>query len=288
MSYSEFASMSTGEFFFVAICMLAITVICYCMIPVTLRFTLAKKKSLTKGKIIAITVANSVLIFLIMQILTYNGSGVSLYPAIIWGIVNYLILISGNKKYHIQNTETPTSDHTVTSLSAGSSSYSCNPPTENAFNKTTTENAIHESVDEVGQGIAETNSATSPPPRVKKRLPKSTIACLCIIIALTIGGVISSFAAYNVAYDDGYGDGYDDAELESKEDVYEIYLVALLDHAVFVTEYGEKYHRFGCHYIIDSDKFWIYNVENAKVQGYDACSYCFGKDAETFLAEDLS
>lgn len=283
MSYSEFSNMSTGELLFVMVCMLAITVICYCTIPTILRFTLIKKKFLTKGKIIAIAVANSVLIFLIIQILTYDGNGVSLYPAIIWGIVNYLILTSGNKKYHIQNTETPTSNHAVTSLSAESSTYSYNFPTGNTFNENTTENTIHGSAAEIEQNVTKVNPTTSSSSQVKKHLPKSTVVCLCVIIVLIIGCVVSSFAAYNAAYDEGYS--Y--AELESNEDLYEEYLTIFLDNAVFITEYGDKYHRLGCYYIADSDRFKIYNPENAKVQGYDACSYCFGKDAETFLAEDL-
>ena len=186
MSYSEFASMSTGEFFFVAICMLAITVICYCTIPVILRFTLLKKKSLTRGKIIAITVVNSILIFLIIQIFTYDGNGISLYPAIIWGIVNYFILTSGDKKYHMQNTETPTSNNAVTSLSAGSSTYSYNPPTESAFDSIAAENTA----DKFKQNATDIDPTATASSQAKKHLPKSTIVCLCIIAVLIIGGAI--------------------------------------------------------------------------------------------------
>lgn len=190
MSYSEFSNMSTGELLFVMVCMLAITVICYCTIPTILRFTLIKKKFLTKGKIIAIAVANSVLIFLIIQILTYDGNGVSLYPAIIWGIVNYFVLTSGNKKYHIQNTETPTSDHAATSLSAGSSTYSYNFPTGNTFNENATENTIHGSAAEIEQNATKVNPTTSSSSQGKKHLPKSTVVCLCIIAVLIISGAI--------------------------------------------------------------------------------------------------
>ena len=45
------------------------------------------------------------------------------------------------------------------------------------------------------------------------------------------------------------------------------------NHAVIVTEYGEKYHTFGCQYIKGSS-FWIYNSEAAKSKGYEPCSVC--------------
>ena len=140
----------------------------------------------------------------------------------------------------------------------------------------------------------------------KKQMPKSTKICIGIIIALIVAMSVGGYLVYDWGHYDGYQKGYDVgydyAESESNEEayantlnsitqqvsLYEGYLTTLLDNAVFVTEHGEKYHRFGCHYIIDSDKFWIYNSENAKAQGYDACSYCFGKDAQTFLIEDLN
>lgn len=46
------------------------------------------------------------------------------------------------------------------------------------------------------------------------------------------------------------------------------------NNAVIVTEYGEKYHTFGCQYIEESS-FWIYNSEAAKSMGYEPCSVCF-------------
>lgn len=45
------------------------------------------------------------------------------------------------------------------------------------------------------------------------------------------------------------------------------------DFAVIVTEYGEKYHTYGCQYI-EGKTFWIYNVEAAIGFGYEPCSVC--------------
>lgn len=45
------------------------------------------------------------------------------------------------------------------------------------------------------------------------------------------------------------------------------------EYAVIVTREGEKYHTYGCQYIKGKD-FWIYNKENAVLQGYEPCSIC--------------
>lgn len=44
-------------------------------------------------------------------------------------------------------------------------------------------------------------------------------------------------------------------------------------YAVIVTEYGEKYHTYGCQYI-DGSSFWIYNIDAAIDYGYEPCSVC--------------
>lgn len=43
--------------------------------------------------------------------------------------------------------------------------------------------------------------------------------------------------------------------------------------AVIVTEYGEKYHTYGCQYI-ENKNFWIYNIGAAIGKGYEPCSVC--------------
>lgn len=45
------------------------------------------------------------------------------------------------------------------------------------------------------------------------------------------------------------------------------------DGAVIVTEYGTKYHTYGCQYL-DGKTYWIYNVELAIYEGYTPCSVC--------------
>lgn len=110
MSYSEFASMSTGEFIFVFSKLLIFTIICYCTIPIIFRFTLIKKKKLSKGHIKAIVIINAIVIFLTIHIIDLIISGenygsLSLAPAFVWSCVNYSILSSGNKK-HSDTTDT--------------------------------------------------------------------------------------------------------------------------------------------------------------------------------------
>lgn len=45
------------------------------------------------------------------------------------------------------------------------------------------------------------------------------------------------------------------------------------DYAVITTEYGEKYHTYGCQYIEGRD-FWIYNIAAAIGRGYEPCPVC--------------
>lgn len=46
------------------------------------------------------------------------------------------------------------------------------------------------------------------------------------------------------------------------------------EHAVIVTEEGEKYHHYGCYHLDDCSSIWIYNIEAAKSRGYTPCLDC--------------
>lgn len=48
------------------------------------------------------------------------------------------------------------------------------------------------------------------------------------------------------------------------------------NHACIVSSSGSatKYHRYSCHYVDDFDRFYIFNIENAKHQGYQPCLEC--------------
>lgn len=135
----------------------------------------------------------------------------------------------------------------------------------------------------------------------KKKNVKPVV--IAVIITLLLSAAIAYLSGQSVvyeAYDRGYDKGVSDTEADSKEEMYknnadvlieqvsryEEYLTFFLDNAVFVTEHGEKYHRFQCQYIRNST-YWIYNVEAAQSHGFDACSVCFGKDASDYLADNL-
>lgn len=84
---------------------LMFTIVCYCIIPTILRFTLIKKRQLSKGKLIAIVIVNGAVVFLVIHIADFilskgNYSEISLIPVVIWSFANYWILYSGNLKYH--------------------------------------------------------------------------------------------------------------------------------------------------------------------------------------------
>lgn len=47
------------------------------------------------------------------------------------------------------------------------------------------------------------------------------------------------------------------------------------NYACIVTEYGEKFHKYGCYHLSNMEYFNIYNVELARSLGYFACKDCF-------------
>lgn len=58
---------------------------------------------------------------------------------------------------------------------------------------------------------------------------------------------------------------------------YESELDWYMSNAVLVTDEGSCYHKSCCQYV-DGKSFYIYNVENARAQGYRKCKVCFGDD----------
>lgn len=269
---------------------LMFTIVCYCIIPTILRFTLIKKRQLSKGKLIAIVIVNGAVVFLVIHIADFilskgNYSEISLIPVVIWSFANYWILYSGNLKYH---KSVDTSQNNGNKIASNDATYTYVNTADDIEEKTDI-NTQEEVMDS----------------QEKKQMPKSTKICIVLIVALVVAMGVGGYFIYDWGHYDGYQEGYSlghdegyesgsgDAEsielweTAQQAELYKDYLIRFLDNAVLVTEYGEKYHRLGCHYIQDSDKIWIYNPENAEVQGYDACSYCFGKDAQTYLTEDL-
>lgn len=62
---------------------------------------------------------------------------------------------------------------------------------------------------------------------------------------------------------------------ELKEDYDKVYweMSFFHDYAVIVGN-GNRYHSYGCPYLDKSDGFYIFNIENARYQGYRPCSHC--------------
>ncbi len=63
-------------------------------------------------------------------------------------------------------------------------------------------------------------------------------------------------------------------ETQSSLDGAELRLSFWDNHAVIVTEYGTKYHKFYCYHLENMDYFYIYNTELAESLGYTACKDC--------------
>lgn len=125
----------------------------------------------------------------------------------------------------------------------------------------------------------------------QKKTPNSTPKVLCAIFAIIcfalcavcinleeenreLGKNIDELEEKYTRIDQLYDSTYKERsqlELELLENTRE--LNYWRDHAVIVTEYGEKYHTYGCQYI-NGRAFWIYNIELAIVMGYEPCTVC--------------
>lgn len=114
------------------------------------------------------------------------------------------------------------------------------------------------------------------------------LVMLCIVLGLTCVGIWynTTQTAENWKYKyqemedsrNSYRDKYNEAEDRGRTlaEFIDDTLPELLfweTYAVIVTEYGEKYHTYGCQYIAGSN-FWIYNIDAAIGYGYTPCSVC--------------
>lgn len=297
MSYSYFSEMSSGEFIFVFGSMLILTIISYCTIPTILRFTLIKKKHFPKNKLICIVVINAILIFLTMHIIDFiiseeNYDDISLYPAIIWSFVNYLILYCGDKKYHNNST-----DHSRDKkIIVNSTSYSYemdsnnipnnwkNPDkkkhneslnemaSKNIKDNIESENNIEEIYNNHQINIEHKTSFENSKDITKKTYTKKTIVILSGIIGLlfVICVGISIFAFTNISNLN--------TEMEAKKASLSSYSIAAhsyAESAVIVKDGDNKYyHRISCPQLGVEYRYLTFNPEAAKGDGYSECPIC--------------
>lgn len=120
----------------------------------------------------------------------------------------------------------------------------------------------------------------------KGKLKKIAYIVLCIILLISL--VAGAVAFYNDAIDNAYGEGrkagYDSGHSIGYSVGYKkgyAYYTDIKDEyrfyhngAVITTTTGKRYHRYGC-YHIKNRSIYIFNIENAKAQGYTKCLDCF-------------
>ncbi len=84
------------------------------------------------------------------------------------------------------------------------------------------------------------------------------IACL-VVLALSVGiSLLSRNPEQTISYERSAASSSD----------------TVASRSVFVTQYGNKYHVDGCHYIADKDNLSEMAVEDAESKGYKPCGYC--------------
>ena len=87
--------------------------------------------------------------------------------------------------------------------------------------------------------------------------PKRTYKTLSVVLAVAL--VLSVVSIFGLAENLNY----------TKDN-----LDYLSSNAVFVTETGNKYHRYYCDFL-GARSYWIYNIELAESMGYEPCSECW-------------
>ena len=269
---------------------LVFTIICYCTIPVILRFTLIKKKQLSRKQLLVIVIANAIVIFFGIHILDLLISGenyekISLTPAALYSFINYWILSSGNGKYHsvAENSELVCKEPTATDEEVRTVSKETKIANVAQTEIETTESCVSEHVPHANE-TSDSKTANS-----RNKLPITILSCACA--ALLIAVIWLGISNYNLTAEaNEYLDDLDSME-EEYEDYYDYKMISIfyLDNAPLIIE-GDNtyYHRYFCpQTMASSGRYMIFNIEAAKGRGYSACPVCFQSTAETYVKTSI-
>lgn len=130
-------------------------------------------------------------------------------------------------------------------------------------------------------------SIINQPPKKGKTVPfwvVIVLAVLCVVCA-----IVSAFSFFSLQLKseqleetqtllgmseknyDSLSERY--GSVKAQKDAMQSELNFWENSAVIVTQYGEKYHTYGCQYV-EGRTYWIYNVEAAISRGYEPCSVC--------------
>lgn len=138
-----------------------------------------------------------------------------------------------------------------------------------------------------------TPPSKEPPISTKpaKKIRRSTIMFWILSVALVCASTLAIFFAFRYAsLESALSEAL--VDLDRTTSMYESasnardYLQDTVNHysdeidfwrsnVVAVTEFGEKYHTYGCRYIKDSDFLLFLNIGSARLRGYEPCSVCY-------------
>lgn len=278
------------NYIIIGVTALVFTIICYCTIPVILRFTLIKKKQLSKKQLLIIVIANAIVIFFGIHILDLIISGenygkISLAPAVLYSFINYWILSSGNWKYHsvAKNAESVCNEPTATTEKVYTASEETEVANVAQAEIETTESFVSEHAPHVNEA-SDSKTANS-----RNKLPITILSCACA--ALLIAVIWLGISNYNLTAEaNEYLDDLDSME-EEYEDYYDYKMISIfyLNNAPLIIE-GDNtyYHRYFCPQAMAStSRYMIFNIEAAKGRGYSACPVCFQSTAETYVKTSI-
>lgn len=264
---------------------LLITIIAYLCIPFILKYLLKKNYTFIQAR--NISIINSIIIcccFIILRrILGYTEAIINLAPAFIWGYVSYLILKPNSKsKPKTDGTEVK---NLIEVLEKNNKPERSDNSIDDVISKKSTD--IHNN-DEHNTNT-ETNDNKNKKVTNNKNYKVTLISLITVLIFITIAFVIlivyilnlkNTLSFKNTEINNlnariknldekisNYDDYYDDyEELKEESDFME-------EFVVIVPENTSIYHKYGCKYL-DLTSFLVFNIDNAKEQGYKPCSHC--------------
>ena len=307
MSYSEFSSMSAGELIFVIATALLLAILCYCTVPVILRFTLIKRKKLSKRALIGIAITNSIIVFLAIftaDFIIYGPSSDdnnSATPMLLYAFVNYWILSSGNNKYHNPTAkQAPNYVRVYNNSPASNAAPGANQTASSALHKDTGNNDTNQQEEEQTEQNAQdpamntTNEAiiagkntvagnvrpdkniTDNPKRKSTDKITVILGCLCVILLfITTASLIH---IYELAHEN-------DSNLASYKEA-----AAYYDEATVIIDADNDktyYHRINCPTFDDEYSYITTNDITAESENYSKCPICFQDDIDTYIIENF-
>lgn len=272
-------------------------------------FVMCRKKQPTVRALRIFCAAYTLAVWVIVQLVSYDGGQIRTSPAILWSYIFYRIARSVSAKKSLSFSQVEKKEPNVFPQPEGEM---CETP----FAQVGETSPVVESV----QSSKLEQPALAGQASKKELIAVVVLAAICCVLFGAAGlyfgygsGLSDGNTIYEKGWNDGRNDGFDAGKNE-KQDQYEQTIASMekelsdakdslkkvkdslkvaneqnafyrefLDDSVFlqvrigfIVEDGtRKYHSYGSACIENYDTFWAHNVEYCEYLGYEACKTCF-------------